>query len=203
MRLIVLSLLLLSNFVPCCLAQSLSSENSIWFVNMQTVEHPLAEVSLAGLADTSALPESNSYSSSSMYASAAIAAAPVAVEPISPMVRIARPSENTNTAMKHERLWLSLSIAQHASAAFDAWSTQESISSGRGYEQNPLLKPFAKSAAIYPVSQGLPIGLDYLSRRMRRSSNGFARKMWWAPQSVSTAVYIWAGTQNLRVAYSR
>jgi hypothetical protein len=52
------------------------------------------------------------------------------------------------------------------------------LGSGNGYEHDPLIKPFANSAAIYPALQALPLGLDYLSSRMMRSSKGMVRRLW-------------------------
>lgn len=46
-------------------------------------------------------------------------------------------------------LWLTLTIAQHSAATFDAWSTRRAISSGQGLELNPLLQPFAGNASLY------------------------------------------------------
>ena len=98
------------------------------------------------------------------------------------------------------RLWKGLLIAEHSAAVFDAWTTRESLQSGNGYERNPLLKPFANSAAIYPVLQVAPVGFDFLSRRMMRSQNRLLRKTWWLPQLVSTGASLWCGARNLRVA---
>jgi hypothetical protein len=102
--------------------------------------------------------------------------------------------------VKQKRVWWALTAAQHGAATFDAWSTRKSISSGNGYERNPLMKPFAGSAAIYPVIQVAPLGLDYLSKRMMRSRHGFLRKTWWVPQTLATAGFTWSGVNNLRVA---
>lgn len=101
---------------------------------------------------------------------------------------------------KQQRIWWALTMAQHSAATFDAWSTRKSISSGNGYERNPLMKPFANSAAIYPVIQVAPLGLDYVSKRMMRSRHGFFRKTWWVPQTLATAGFAWSGVHNLRVA---
>src|SRR5262249_36627708 len=68
--------------------------------------------------------------------------------------------EHPEPSVKVRRIWWGLTAAQHSAATFDAWSTRKSISSGNGYERNPLMKPFADSAAIYPVIQVVPLGLD-------------------------------------------
>lgn len=110
------------------------------------------------------------------------------------------PRITTLPAQVDTRLWWGLTITQHAAAVFDSWSTRQSIGSGRGYERDPLLRPFADSPSIYPAMQILPTGLDYLSRRMLRSSNGVFRKMWWVPQTAATAGFLWSGMHNLAVA---
>jgi hypothetical protein len=97
-------------------------------------------------------------------------------------------------------MWRGLTVATHAAAAFDAWSTRRSLSSGNGYERNPLMKPFANSAAIYPATQVAPLALDFVSRRMLRSENPVLRKLWWMPQTFSTAASIWVGVRNVHVA---
>jgi hypothetical protein len=95
--------------------------------------------------------------------------------------------------------WLLLSIAQHGAAAFDAYTTRQAISAG-AHEDDPLMRPFAHSPAIYAVSQISPTLLDYAARRMQRSQYAFLRHSWWLPQSASTALFIFSGTHNLRVA---
>src|SRR5262249_46499606 len=109
--------------------------------------------------------------------------------------------QSENGASQRElRIWKTLLIAQHSAAAFDAWTTRRSIESGNGYERNVLMKPFADSAAIYPMLQIAPAGFDYLSHRMMRSQNRIFRKTWWLPQLVSTGASVWCGSRNLRVA---
>lgn len=100
------------------------------------------------------------------------------------------------------RSWLLLSFVQHGTAAFDAYSTRQAI--GRGaVEMDPLMRPFAHSAGIYPAIQVGPVLLDILARHMQRSENRFARRMWWAPQSVSTAGFLFSGVHNLGVSGHR
>lgn len=97
------------------------------------------------------------------------------------------------------RTWILLSVAQHGAAVFDAYSTRQAIANG-GTEQNPLLRPFASSPAIYAATQVGPLVLDYAARRMQLSRHAFLRRMWWLPQSTGTAVSICAGVHNLRIA---
>jgi hypothetical protein len=98
------------------------------------------------------------------------------------------------------RTWRGLLLAEHSAAIFDAWTTRESLISGNGYERNPLMKPFADSAAIYPALQVTPVGFDFLSHAMMRSRNPLLRKTWWLPQATSIAASIWCGSRNIRVA---
>ncbi|MHB8756221.1 MAG: hypothetical protein ACYC92_14905 [Candidatus Acidiferrales bacterium] len=92
-------------------------------------------------------------------------------------------------------LWFALSAAEHGSAAFDAWSTRRAISQGRA-EADPVMRPFAHSAAIYGAIQVVPFGLDYVARRMEHST-GWTRHVWWVPQSLATAAYAFSGSYNV------
>ncbi|HKW88512.1 MAG TPA: hypothetical protein VJN21_07130 [Candidatus Acidoferrales bacterium] len=84
--------------------------------------------------------------------------------------------------------------AEHSAAGFDAWSTRNAVSQGRA-EADPLMRPFSHSGAIYGAIQVVPLGLDYAARRMQRSS-GWTRHVWWLPQSLATASYLFSGTYN-------
>jgi hypothetical protein len=98
----------------------------------------------------------------------------------------------------YTKQWLVLSIVQHGAAAFDAYSTREAVSRG-AVEDDPMMRPFAHSGAIYAAIQAGPVVLDFVARRMQHSENGFIRKMWWMPQSVSTAGFLFSGVHNLGV----
>lgn len=100
---------------------------------------------------------------------------------------------------RSSHLWFALSAAEHGLASFDAWSTRRAISQGRS-ETDPMMRPFAHSAAIYGAIQVVPFGLDYVARRMEHSS-GWTRHVWWVPQSLATASYIFSGSYN--VAHTR
>jgi len=99
----------------------------------------------------------------------------------------------------YTRSWLALSLVQHGAATFDAYSTRQSISRGN-VEADPMMKPFAHSGAIYAAIQAGPVALDFIARRMQHSEVGMVRRMWWVPQTVSTATFIFAGVHNLNVA---
>jgi hypothetical protein len=96
------------------------------------------------------------------------------------------------------REWLALMILEHSAAAFDAYSTRDAISHG-AKEEDPLMRPFAHSPAIYAAIQVGPALLDVLARRMQRSQNNFVRRSWLVPQSVSTGGSIYSGVHNLSV----
>jgi len=117
-----------------------------------------------------------------------------------PLVEQSPKGEAIRPSVKEIRLWRSLVIAEHSAALFDAWSTRRSISSGNGYERNPLIKPFANSPAIYPVLQVAPLGVDFLSHRLMRSNNAFLRRVWWVPQVASVGGSLWVGARNIHVA---
>jgi hypothetical protein len=96
------------------------------------------------------------------------------------------------------REWLALMILEHGAAAFDAYSTRGAISRG-AKEEDPMMRPFAHSPAIYAAIQVGPALLDVLARHMQRSQNNFVRRTWLVPQSVSTGGSIFSGVHNLSV----
>lgn len=95
----------------------------------------------------------------------------------------------------HRKSWILLSAVEHSSAGFDAWSTRYALSNGR-VEADPLMRPFAGSAAIYGSIQAIPIGLDYVARRFQRSS-GWTHRIWWAPQAIASATFLFSGSYNV------
>jgi hypothetical protein len=96
------------------------------------------------------------------------------------------------------REWLALMVLEHGAAAFDAYSTREAISRG-AKEEDPLMRPFAHSPAIYAAIQVGPVLLDVLACHMQRSQYNFVRRTWWVPQSASTGVSVFSGVHNLSV----
>ena len=122
-------------------------------------------------------------------------------------IRVSPPEPITRDAVisverPSRRAWLALSIVQHGAAAFDAYSTRDAISHG-AVENDPLVRPFANSPAIYAASQVSPLVLDLVARRMQRSDISFLRRMWWLPQSAATASFVFCGVHNLHVANER
>lgn len=126
------------------------------------------------------------------------AAAQPAFQPESPLRASTRHSYETPTQRK---LWYALAIAGHSGAAFDAWSTRRVISGGYGTEQNPMLRPFAHSGALYAATQVSPLVMDFLGKRMMTSQNHMLRKMWWLPQAAGAGFSFAAGAHNMGVAH--
>jgi hypothetical protein len=133
-------------------------------------------------------------------AAAPWAPAPIALSatPITPRKRI----ESDKDYARNKKIWLSLMTIEHGAAAFDAWSTRDAV--GRGaHEANPLMKPFANSAAMYPAAQLVPVGMDFLAHRLMKSDNHVLRKLWWVPQTASTVASLTAGIHNMGVSGTR
>jgi hypothetical protein len=119
-------------------------------------------------------------------------------EPAGPAIVAVRPHAVAETQRSQQRrLWLTLSMAQHSAAAFDAWSTRRVITSGAGQELNPMLRPFAGNASLYAAIQVGPLLLDYVSHRMMTSRHGWERHTWWLPQTLGTAMSVASGAHNL------
>jgi len=84
----------------------------------------------------------------------------------------------------------------------DAYSTRQAVSRGAG-EQDPLMRPFAHSPAIYAAIQVGPVLFDVLARHMQRSNYNLERRTWWVPQTASTGMSIFAGVHNLTIRQHR
>ena len=122
--------------------------------------------------------------------------APVPYIPIKPVKRAEFPP--VSPATRHT--WIALTVVQHGAAAFDAWSTRQSVTSGHGHELNPLMKPFAGSGAMYAAMQVAPLATDYWARRLMRSDHPTFRKLWWLPQVASSVGFTFSGIHNMQVA---
>ncbi len=126
---------------------------------------------------------------------------PAMPEPVQPVLPIAHgPKPQTEIRNSEVIAWRALIVAQHSAAVFDAFSTRRALTSGNGYERDPLMKPFANSAVIYPATQAAPLLFDFLGYRMMRSQNRYLRRAWWLPQAASFAGSVWCGSRNLHVA---
>jgi hypothetical protein len=102
-------------------------------------------------------------------------------------------------AGRTHRLWSILAITQHGAATFDAWSTRNALNQANRAEEDPLLRPFARSPLVYGAIQLAPTLLDFASRRMLRSEHHWVRKLWWVPQTASSAGFFYSGARNLNV----
>jgi hypothetical protein len=98
--------------------------------------------------------------------------------------------------------WLALSIVQHGAAAFDAYSTRQAVGHG-AVEDDPFMRPFANSPAIYVATQVGPVIFDLLARHMQHSEYPMVRRLWWMPQSMSAGLSIFSGVHNLGVAAAK
>jgi hypothetical protein len=119
-----------------------------------------------------------------------IIAAPVPAAPLPPL-------KSGNKEIRKANRWAMLTFALHSAATFDAWSTRRAISAGGAYEADPLMRPFANSAALYGAIQAAPLVLDYFGYKMSHSQNNLLRRLWWLPQSVATAGFLFSGSHNV------
>jgi hypothetical protein len=99
------------------------------------------------------------------------------------------------------RQWLALAFIEHGAAGFDAYSTRQAVGHG-AVEQDPLMRPFAGSPAIYAATQVGPLLFDLLARHMQHSEYPLIRRVWWMPQTLSAGISVFSGVHNLRVANS-
>jgi hypothetical protein len=127
------------------------------------------------------------------------AARPSALTPTDASLNVYLPAPPTfrpsiETVRRPSHAWFILTATEHSAAGFDAWSTRQAVSQGR-VEADPLMRPFSHSRAIYGAIQVVPLGLDYVAHRMQRSS-GWTRHVWWVPQSLATATFLFSGSYN-------
>ena len=122
-------------------------------------------------------------------------------------IHIAPPASSKENAIERaidspsRRQWIALAIVEHGAAGFDAYSTRQAVGHG-AVEQDPLMRPFAGSPAIYAATQVGPILFDLLARHMQHSEYSLVRRAWWMPQSLSAGISIFSGVHNLHVASS-
>jgi hypothetical protein len=100
-------------------------------------------------------------------------------------------------SLSRQRAWLLLGLAEHGAAFFDARTTRDAMTHYR--ELDPLMRPFAHSAALYPVMQIAPAGLDWLAIRLAASRHRWLRRIWWLPQTAAAAGFVWSGVHNFRL----
>jgi len=118
-------------------------------------------------------------------------------------VRISEPATKENQFREaisepSRRQWLALALLQHSAAVFDAYSTRQAVGHG-AVEDNPTLRPFAGSPAIYAATQVAPLLFDLMARHMQRSEYPLFRRFWWVPQTASAGLSIFSGFHNLSI----
>src|ERR1700722_3217185 len=97
--------------------------------------------------------------------------------------------------------WLALAFVEHGAAGFDAYSTRQAVGHG-AVEQDPLMRPFAGSPAIYAATQVGPVLFALLAPHMQHSDYPLFRRVLWMPQTLSAGISIFSGVHNLHVANS-
>lgn len=154
--------------------------------------------SVAQVADESslAMPEAPS---ALLISSAAVLPKLTGLEPPiaapEPIIAV-RQTEFSGPSAREKRIWVALTVSQHAAATFDAWSTRQKVKTGLYRENNPLLRPFAGNASLYAAIQVTPLVLDYMSHRLLHS-RGQLRRWWWVPQATQIAASLTFAATNL------
>ena len=114
---------------------------------------------------------------------------------IHPAVVTAAPRK-PEVSLRQREAFYSLMAAEHGAAVLDAWSTRQVLQQG-GRELDPLVRPFAHSASVYPALQVTPVAVDYFAAKLMRSNHAVLRKLWWVPQVVATSGSVYCGISNL------
>lgn len=99
-------------------------------------------------------------------------------------------------SIRERAAFYSLIAAEHGAGVLDAWSTRQVLQEG-GRELDPLVRPFAHSATLYPALQVTPFAVDYFAAKLMRSNHPVLRKLWWVPQVVATSGSVYCGVANL------
>jgi hypothetical protein len=89
-----------------------------------------------------------------------------------------------------------LSAATVASAEFDAATTYQAVGSGRAYEANPMVRPFARNVSIFPVLGASAVGVNRASRWMKTNNH---KKLGTTLQVLTIGLHTCAGVSNLRI----
>ncbi|MCL5006096.1 MAG: hypothetical protein M1404_06140 [Acidobacteria bacterium] len=87
-----------------------------------------------------------------------------------------------------------LSTLTILSAEFDAATTYRAVRSGRAYEANVLVRPFARNASIFPVLGATAVGVNYLSSWMKKNNH---QKLGKTLQILCIGSHIAGGATNL------
>ena len=93
--------------------------------------------------------------------------------------------------------FIALGVASHGASFFDAAVTRAEVRAG-GYEENPLVRPYVRSYALFAVTQIGPFICDGLGWLMTRSSHRWIRRLWWLPQTFNAVSNVASGLYDLR-----
>jgi Domain of unknown function (DUF5658) len=91
--------------------------------------------------------------------------------------------------------FVKLSSLAVVAAEFDAATTYRAMNSGGVYEANPVMRPFAHNATIFPVLGASAMGVNLLAARMEKNGHG---KLGKAIQIICIGSHVVAGISNLR-----
>jgi hypothetical protein len=91
--------------------------------------------------------------------------------------------------------FVKLSTLTVLSAEFDATTTYRAMNSGGVYETNPMVRPFAHNATIFPVLGASAMGVNYLASWMGKNDH---KKIGTALQIICIGAHVAAGASNLR-----
>ena len=94
--------------------------------------------------------------------------------------------------------FIALGVASHAASVFDAAITRAEVLHDGGYEENPLVRPYVRSYALFAVTQIGPFIYDGLGWLMTRSSHRWIRRLWWLPQTFNAVSEVATGLYDLR-----
>jgi hypothetical protein len=93
--------------------------------------------------------------------------------------------------------FIALGVLSHGASVFDAAITRQEVREG-GYEENPLVRPYVRSYALFAVTQIGPFIYDGLGWLMTRSNHRWIRRLWWLPQTFNAVTCVAAGFYDLR-----
>lgn len=94
--------------------------------------------------------------------------------------------------------FIALGVASHSASIFDATVTRHEVLYDGGYEENPLVRPYVRSYALFAVTQIGPFIYDGLGWLMTRSSHRWIRRLWWLPQTFNAVTCLAGGFYDLR-----
>ena len=94
--------------------------------------------------------------------------------------------------------FVALGVVSHGASIFDAVITRHEVLYDGGYEENPLVRPYVRSYALFAVTQIGPFIYDGLGWLMTRSSHRWIRRLWWLPQTFNAVTGVAVSFYDLR-----